>query len=235
MGRDAQHHDSTHTGSSTAQLLFIQVYSLLAHLWFSICVPFSSFSSSASSFFFSLSLTLCIIFWGGDNFLNTHIPNPKSVKLQWRFRMRGKFHRWHYYMARLRNTGPVWKTSYNFTYSILKFRASQIPSRPLLKEEANELPWILSPWADSLAFYPPFACSNFYGSTVDLGFPGDAAGKESTCNAGHVGLIPGLGRSPGERKRLPTPVLWPGEFHGLYSLWGRRESDTIEWLSLTHL
>ena len=94
MGRDAQHHDSTHTGSSTAQLLFIQVYSLLAHLWFSICVPFSSFSSSASSFFFSLSLTLCIIFWGGDNFLNTHIPNPKSVKLQWRFRMCGKPHRW---------------------------------------------------------------------------------------------------------------------------------------------
>ena len=33
-----------------------------------------------------------------------------------------------------------------------------------------------------------------------LGFPGGSAGKESTCNAGDVGLIPGLGRSPGEGK-----------------------------------
>ena len=30
-----------------------------------------------------------------------------------------------------------------------------------------------------------------------LGFPGGSAGKESTCNAGDLGLIPGLGRSPG--------------------------------------
>ena len=31
-----------------------------------------------------------------------------------------------------------------------------------------------------------------------LGSPGSSAGKESTCNAGDPGLIPGLGRSPGE-------------------------------------
>ena len=29
-------------------------------------------------------------------------------------------------------------------------------------------------------------------------FPGDSAGKESACNAGYLGLIPGLGTSPGE-------------------------------------
>ena len=34
------------------------------------------------------------------------------------------------------------------------------------------------------------------------------------------------------RDRLPTPVFWPGEFHGLYSPWGRRELDTTEPLSL---
>ena len=33
-----------------------------------------------------------------------------------------------------------------------------------------------------------------------LGFPGGSAGKESTCNEGDLGLIPGLGRSPGEGK-----------------------------------
>ena len=106
------------------------------------------------------------------------------------------------------------------------------------------------------------------------GFPGSSAGKESACNAGDPGLIPGLGRSPGEgkgyplqypwaslvaqqvknlpamqetwvrswvekiprrRERLPTPVFWPGEFHGLYSPWGRKESDTAEQLSLSLL
>ena len=46
------------------------------------------------------------------------------------------------------------------------------------------------------------------------GFPGGSAGKESTCNAGDQGSIPGLGRSPGEGNRPPTPVFWPGEFHG---------------------
>ena len=32
---------------------------------------------------------------------------------------------------------------------------------------------------------------------------GDLAGKEFTCNAGDLGSIPGLGRSPGERKGYP--------------------------------
>ena len=35
------------------------------------------------------------------------------------------------------------------------------------------------------------------------------------------------------RERLPTQVFWPGEFHGLYSPWGRKESDMTEWLSLS--
>ena len=34
---------------------------------------------------------------------------------------------------------------------------------------------------------------------------------------------------PWRRERLPTPVFWPGEFHGLYSPWGRKESDRTEW------
>ena len=31
---------------------------------------------------------------------------------------------------------------------------------------------------------------------------------------------------------LPTPVFWPGEFHGLYGPWGHKESDVTERLSL---
>ena len=30
---------------------------------------------------------------------------------------------------------------------------------------------------------------------------------------------------PRRRKRLPTPVFWPGEFHGLYSSWDHKKSD----------
>ena len=87
-----------------------------------------------------------------------------------------------------------------------------------------------------------------------------------------LGLIPGLGRSPGEgidyplqyfgtslvaqlvknlpaiwetwvqslgwedpleKRKATTPVFWPGEFHGLYSPWGHKESDMTEQLSLS--
>ena len=61
-----------------------------------------------------------------------------------------------------------------------------------------------------------------------MGFPGSSAGKESTCNVGDLGLIPRLGRSPGEGNDYPTPVFWPGEFHGLHSLWGHQELDMTE-------
>ena len=40
-------------------------------------------------------------------------------------------------------------------------------------------------------------------TSVFLGFPCGSAGKESTCNVGDLGLIPGLGRSPGEGKGYP--------------------------------
>ena len=46
---------------------------------------------------------------------------------------------------------------------------------------------------------------NYVLYIVPQGFPHSSVGKESTCNAGDLGSIPGLGRSPGERDRLPTP------------------------------
>ena len=65
------------------------------------------------------------------------------------------------------------------------------------------------------------------------GFPGGSDSKESACNVGDPGSIHGLGRSPGEGKSNPTPVSWPGEFHGHrrpvgYSPWGPKGSDTTE-------
>ena len=37
---------------------------------------------------------------------------------------------------------------------------------------------------------------------------------------------------PLEKGKASTPVFWPREFQGLYSPWGRKESDVIEHLSL---
>ena len=41
-----------------------------------------------------------------------------------------------------------------------------------------------------------------------LGFPGGSVGKESICNAGDSGLIPGSGRSPGEEISYPFQYSW---------------------------
>ena len=60
-------------------------------------------------------------------------------------------------------------------------------------------------------------------------FPCSSAGKESTCNVGDLGSMPGLGRSPGEGKGYPL------QYSGLenYSPWGCKESHTTEQLSLS--
>ena len=64
---------------------------------------------------------------------------------------------------------------------------------------------------------------------VFLGFPYGSAGKESACNEGDLSSIPQLRR----RERLPTPVFWPGEFHGLYSPWGHKVPNRTKQLSLS--
>ena len=74
------------------------------------------------------------------------------------------------------------------------------------------------------------------GSGFTKSLPGGSDGKESACNAEDPGLIPGLGRSPGEGDG--TPVLLPGEFHGQrtlvgYSPWDLKESDMTEQLILS--
>ena len=42
-----------------------------------------------------------------------------------------------------------------------------------------------------------------------------------------------LGKIPWRRERLPTPVFWPRELHGLYSPWDHKESNTTERLNWT--
>ena len=59
----------------------------------------------------------------------------------------------------------------------------------------------------------------------------------SSSNAGYLGSIPGLERSPEEGNWLPTPVFLPGELHEQrnpvgYSPRGRKELEATEQLSL---
>ena len=44
--------------------------------------------------------------------------------------------------------------------------------------------------------------------TFSMGFPSSSAGKESACNAGDSGLIPGSGRSTGEGIGCPLQYCW---------------------------
>ena len=42
-----------------------------------------------------------------------------------------------------------------------------------------------------------------------------------------------VGKTPWRREQLPTPIFWPGEFHGLYSPWSHKELDRTKQLSLS--
>ena len=58
-----------------------------------------------------------------------------------------------------------------------------------------------------------------------MGFPGSSDGKESACNAGNLGLIPGSGKSPGEGNGYPLQYsclensmdrrAWQATVHGV--------------------
>ena len=70
-------------------------------------------------------------------------------------------------------------------------------------------------------------------STIEiLGFSHRSVGKESAFNAGDPGLIPGLGRSPGEGNSNPLQYSCLGNSMERslagYSPWGRKESDMTE-------
>ena len=68
---------------------------------------------------------------------------------------------------------------------------------------------------------------------VCLGFPGGSDGKESACNAGEWGSIPGSGRFPREGNGYPLQYSCLESPRGQrslvgYSLWGHKESDMTE-------
>ena len=83
------------------------------------------------------------------------------------------------------------------------------------------------------------ALGKFLKFTFKIGFPGGSDGKESTCNAGDLGSIPGLGRSPGGEHGNPLQYFCLENPLGQRNLVGNspqgsKELDTTEWLSTAH-
>ena len=68
---------------------------------------------------------------------------------------------------------------------------------------------------------------------VFLGFPCGLAGKRIHPQCVRPEFDPWVGKIPWRREGLSTPIFWLGELHGLYSLWGCKESDTTKWFSLS--
>ena len=69
-----------------------------------------------------------------------------------------------------------------------------------------------------------------------MGFPGGPVGKESAWNTGDPGLIPELGKSPGEGNGCLLQFSCLENFHGQrswagYSSWSHKGLDTTELLS----
>jgi len=70
-----------------------------------------------------------------------------------------------------------------------------------------------------------------------MGFPGGSDGKESVCNAGDLGLIPGSGKFPGEGYGNPVQYSCLGNpmDRGVWRApWGCKKSDGTEQLTHTH-
>ena len=79
----------------------------------------------------------------------------------------------------------------------------------------------------------PFGAKSVNTGVCILGFPGGSEVKESACNAGDPGSIPGSGRFPQRRQWQPTPVFLPEKTYGRrslagYSPRGRKELEVTE-------
>ena len=94
--------------------------------------------------------------------------------------------------------------------------------------------WGQSVWTRWSGFF--YAASRVWApSRLQWGFPGGSDGKSVCLQCGRPRFNPWVGKIPWGRKWQPTLVLSPEEFHGQrslvgYSPWGRKESDTTEWL-----
>ena len=106
-------------------------------------------------------------------------------------------------LSHVRLLATPWTAAYQAAPSMGFSHSSVYMSIPISQfiPSASFLP--LCPIACSLSLCLYFCFGNRFVCIIFQGFPCDSAGKESTCNVGDLGSIPGLGRSPGEGKGYP--------------------------------
>ena len=119
-----------------------------------------------------------------------------------------------------------------FFYPLLSGGEKFVPSPEKKKNKIKKflVSWVSKCQSKLLKFL--LSISNFFWPGGQGGSLGGSAGKESTCNAGDLGSIPGLGRSPGEGNDYPL------QYSGLENSrdnipWGHRELDMAKQLSLS--
>ena len=100
----------------------------------------------------------------------------------------------------------------------------------LIAQLVKNPPAMQETWFSSLVGKIPWRRDRL-PNPVFLYFFGGSNGKESTCNVGDLGLIPGLGRSPGRGHGNPLQYSYLENLHGQrslsgYSPWGYKESGT---------
>ena len=125
----------------------------------------------------------------------------------------------------------------------------------LVAQLVKNPPAMRETWVQSLGLEDPLEKRMATHSSI-LGLTCGSAGKESTCSAGDLGSIPGLGRSPGEGNGNPLQYSGLENSMDCVSPWSCKELDTTEppslwapcphsstrkaireppWLSLLHL
>ena len=119
-----------------------------------------------------------------------------------------------------------WFSHYWFNPQVGKipWRRERLPTSVFWPREFHRL---YSPWGPK-----EFSDTTEQLSLTLLDFPGGSAGKESTCNAGDLGSIPGLGRSPGERKGNPLQYSCLGSPMDGGAWWATVQGVSKSWTRL---
>ena len=104
---------------------------------------------------------------------------------------------------RTRRTAQQLKSSHHTSLLAMRRRPQQTPIQNKGRSGAENPSRHILSLENRRTFIHPINIHQTSPSSMDWGFPCGSVGKESACNVGDLGSIPGLGRSPGERKGYP--------------------------------
>jgi len=120
----------------------------------------------------------------------------------------------------------AWTTSFPPIPSLpFNKRTLELQQSSWLSNYRPHFPVSLATWRVYVIEFSPMGCMCFSHSFkrkvyIFPGFPGGSDGKESVCNVGDLGSIPGLGRSSGEGNGNPLQYSCLENPHGQRSLAG---------------